>query len=59
MRKVKLSVSRAAKDVNRQVKYGKPEDGSLLVWLEAPAPELQVGAASLAVDEQPEGEGSL
>lgn len=37
MRKLKLSVSRAAKQVNRQVKYGETEEGTLIVWLELTA----------------------
>ena len=34
-RGLKLSVTRAAKDVNRAVRYGESESGTLLVWLEA------------------------
>ena len=37
MRRVKVSVSRAAKQINRQVKYGDTKEGTLLVWLEATA----------------------
>jgi hypothetical protein len=34
MRKLKLNVTRAAKEANRQVAYGESDTGSLLVWLE-------------------------
>jgi hypothetical protein len=35
LRKLKVSVTRAAKEVNRVVGYGESESGTLLVWLEA------------------------
>jgi hypothetical protein len=35
MRKLKLTVTRAVKEVNRAVGYGESESGTLLVWLEA------------------------
>lgn len=35
MRGLKVSVTRAAKEVNRSVRYGESESGTLLVWLEA------------------------
>ena len=34
VRKLKLTVARAAKEVNRQVGYGESDTGTLLVWLE-------------------------
>jgi len=35
LRKLKLTATRAAKEVNRAVGYGESESGTLLVWLEA------------------------
>ena len=35
LRKLKSTVTRAAKEVNRAVGYGESESGTLLVWLEA------------------------
>ena len=34
MRGLKLNVTRAAKEVDRQVRYGESDEGTLLVWLE-------------------------
>ena len=34
MRKLKLLVSRAAQEINRQVGYGESDSGTLLVWLQ-------------------------
>src|SRR4051794_4143905 len=34
IRKLKLLVNRAAKEVNRQVAYGETDAGTLVVWLE-------------------------
>jgi hypothetical protein len=34
MRGLKLTVTRAAKEVNRDVRYGESEQGTLLVWLQ-------------------------
>jgi hypothetical protein len=34
MRSLKLTVTRAAKEVNRDVRYGESDEGTLLVWLE-------------------------
>jgi len=36
LRKLKLNVARASKEVNRQVSYGESDTGTLLVWLEEP-----------------------
>jgi hypothetical protein len=36
MRSLKMGVTRAAKEVNRTVRYGESESGTLLVWLEKP-----------------------
>jgi len=33
MRRLKVNVSRAAKEVSRPVEYGETETGTLLVWL--------------------------
>jgi hypothetical protein len=38
MRKVRLNLSRAAKEVNRQIAYGLNDEGNLIVWLEAAKP---------------------
>ena len=35
LRKLKLTATRAAKEVNRAVGYGESESGTLLVWLES------------------------
>jgi hypothetical protein len=35
MRSLKLSVTRVAKEVNRTVRYGESDSGTLLVWLES------------------------
>jgi hypothetical protein len=35
LRRLKVTVTRAAKEVNRAVRYGESESGTLLVWLEA------------------------
>ena len=35
LRKIKLAVNRAAKEVNRAVAHGESESGTLLVWLES------------------------
>ena len=37
-RKLRLNVSRAAKEVNRQVAYGLNDEGNLIVWLEVTKP---------------------
>ena len=34
LRRLKVAVTRAAKEVNRAVGYGESESGTLLVWLE-------------------------
>src|SRR4051812_42889608 len=34
MRKLRLAVNRAAKEVNRPVAYGESDSGTLLVWLQ-------------------------
>jgi hypothetical protein len=36
LRGLKLNVTRAAKEVNRDVAYGVTDEGVLLVWLEKP-----------------------
>jgi hypothetical protein len=36
MRKVKLNVTQAAKEINRPVEYGVTDEGPLLVWLQEP-----------------------
>ena len=36
MRAVKLRVTRAARQVNKDVRYGDTTDGSVLVWLASP-----------------------
>jgi hypothetical protein len=36
MRSLKLNVTRAAKEVNRDIGHGESETGTLLVWLERP-----------------------
>jgi hypothetical protein len=33
-----LNLSRAAKEVNRQIAYGLNDEGNLIVWLEAAKP---------------------
>ena len=38
IRRMRLNVSRAAKEVNRQVAYGVNPEGNLIVWLEAAKP---------------------
>ena len=38
MRAMKLRVSRASKQVGKDVKYGETQDGTLLVWLSSPTP---------------------
>ena len=38
LRKLKLNVARAGKEVNREVRYGETEEGTLLVWLETTTP---------------------
>jgi hypothetical protein len=35
MRALKLTVTRAAMEINRKVRYGESESGTLLVWLES------------------------
>ncbi|MFN8522882.1 MAG: hypothetical protein U0821_07210 [Chloroflexota bacterium] len=35
LRKVKLNVSRAAKEVTTNIKYGETVDGTLLVWVDS------------------------
>jgi hypothetical protein len=36
LRKLKLLVRRAAKEVSRDVQYGESDEGTLVVWLAAP-----------------------
>src|SRR5688572_763203 len=38
IRSMRLKLSRAAKEVNRQVAYGVNPEGNLIVWLEAAKP---------------------
>jgi hypothetical protein len=38
IRKMRLNLSRAAKEVNRQIAYGLNDEGNLIVWLEAAKP---------------------
>jgi IS30 family transposase len=33
VRKIKLNLARAAKEVSREVKYGETHDGSVVAWL--------------------------
>jgi len=33
LRKLKMTITRAASDVGRVIKYGETEEGTLLVWL--------------------------
>jgi hypothetical protein len=42
-RRVRLNLSRAAKEVNRQIAYGLNDEGNLIVWLEAPKPKQKRG----------------
>jgi hypothetical protein len=37
-RRMRLNLSRAAKEVNRQIAYGLNDEGNLIVWLEAAKP---------------------
>jgi hypothetical protein len=37
-RRMRLNLSRAAKEVNRQIAYGLNDEGQLIVWLEAAKP---------------------
>ena len=38
MRAMKLRVSRASKQVGKEVSYGETQDGTLMVWLSNPTP---------------------
>ena len=38
IRKLRINLSRAAKEVNRQIAYGVNAEGNLIVWLEAAKP---------------------
>jgi hypothetical protein len=38
IRRMRLNLSRAAKEVNRQIAYGVNPEGNLIVWLEAAKP---------------------
>ena len=38
IRKMRLNLARAAKEVNRQIAYGVNHEGNLIVWLEAAKP---------------------
>jgi hypothetical protein len=56
IRRMRLNLSRAAKEVNRQIAYGLNDEGQLIVWLEAAKPtrrprkKAAAGAADLVTD---------
>ena len=51
-RRVRLNLSRAAKEVNRQIAYGLNDEGNLIVWLEAAKPTRRPRKRKAAAGEE-------